>query len=306
MGCVRCLHNSIVKTLLETKMKQGLDKAVAGRSPCLYYRSAGAPGQPVLLLIHGWGGSSRYFQPALQRLGESFHCMAPDLPGFGRTPPLPGGDEAALKQRYSHRGLARCVAEWLDSVGVASEYDVLGHSYGAGVAIALAAMQPQRVRRVVLSNFSTFRDERERKLVVLAHHFMGLLTRLRTWRLAHSDAFARALGARFFHRLPDRAVLREGMEDFWRMDPLAAEWTVRSSLGWETHIDLRMLTQPLLLIHSHHDRIMPPRNAEYTAGLPRNGRLIWLDHCGHLPMVECPERFVEVVRAFLRGSATGE
>lgn len=280
-------------------MKQGLDKAVADKFPQLHYRSAGAADKPVLLLIHGWGGSSRYFRPVMQILSTDFYCLAPDLPGFGETPPLLNHDEAALKQHYSHRGLAHQVADWLKRIGMSSRYDVIGHSYGAGVAIALAAMRPKEVRRVVLSNFSTFRDERERRMVVFAHHFMGLLTRLRGLPLAHSDPFARLLGARFFHKLPGLDVLREGLKDFWRMDPRAAEWTVRSSLGWETHTDLRALTQPVLLIHSHHDQIMPPRNAEYTAHLPPHGELVWLDQCGHLPMVECPERFIAVVRAFL-------
>lgn len=284
--------------MLETNVKQGLDKAVEGEAVCLNYRSAGQADQPALLLIHGWGGSSRYFQAAMQRLSPAFYCLAPDLPGFGGTPPLAVCDEATLSQCYSHRGLARLVGRWLKAQQV-SQCDVIGHSYGAGVAIALAASQPVRVRRVVLSNFSTFRNERERRMVVFAHHVTSLLTSLRQWRIARSDAFARLLGARFFHKLPDLAVLREGLEDFWRMDPRAAEWTVRSSLGWETHDDLRALTQPVLLIHSHHDQIMPPRNAEYTARLPRSGRLVWLDRCGHLPMVECPDQFVAIVRDFL-------
>ena len=189
----------------------------------------------------------------------------------------------------------------LDAIG-APTCDVLGHSYGSGVAIALAAVAPRQVRRVVLSNFSTFRSEAERRFIILTHNMAGAVMWLRPLRAARGDSFARFLGARFFRRLPPMPVLRDGLEDFWRMHPVAAEWTVRAAMGWETPQDLRSLTQPLLLIHSHQDHIMPPRNAPFTAALAPNGRLVWMDGCGHLPMVERPEAFADLVRAFLAES----
>ncbi|MCS7087229.1 MAG: alpha/beta hydrolase [Thermoflexales bacterium] len=272
------------------------EAAVSTSRGLVAYRCAGEEtGELPVVFIHGWGGSSRYFQPVMQRLAVKRRCLAPDLPGFGNSP-MPEAVHA--ETFFTHRGLACVVAEWLEVLNV-ERCHVIGHSFGAGVAIALAAMQPQRVHRVVLCNFSTFRNEIERRLIVLMHEISSLLLKLRPLRLARSDAFAYFLGRRFFYHLPDRAVLREGLDDFWRMNPRAAHCAMRYALNWETPADLRSLRQPLLLIHSHHDQIMPPRNATFTASLAPRGQLFWLDECGHLPMVEKPEAFLDVVMRFL-------
>lgn len=178
--------------------------------------------------------------------------------------------------------------------------DVIGHSYGSGVAIALAAMQPARVRRLIISNFSTFRDERERRMIAFMHGVTGLMVKARRLSFARSDGFAKLLGGRYFHRLPDDVtVLREGLDDFMQMDERTADLTVKASLSWETPRDLARLPMPVLLIHCRNDQIMPPRNAEYTAGLAPNGQLVWIDACGHLPMVEKTEEFARIVKHFL-------
>ena len=50
-----------------------------------FYREAGAPGQPVLLLLHGFANSSHYFRHLMPKLAGRFHLIAPDLPSFGFT-----------------------------------------------------------------------------------------------------------------------------------------------------------------------------------------------------------------------------
>jgi pimeloyl-ACP methyl ester carboxylesterase len=269
------------------------------------YRLVGQTPHRALLFIHGWGGSSYYWQPVLNEFAHDFCGFAPDMPGFGETKPLSiigGAAEAGVSdwmKRYSHRGLARVLLAFMDVVGV-QHFDVIGHSFGSGVAVAMAAMQPHRIGRVVVSNFSTFRNERERKMIVMMHNISGQLLKLRNMPFARSDAFAKLLGARFFHRVPDDpAMLRAGLDDFWAMDPQAAELAVKGSLGWETPEDLKRMQQPLLLIHSQQDQIMPARNAEYTASLAPHGRLAWINDCGHFPMIEKREAFVRVVKDFL-------
>ena len=286
-------------------MRQALDKAMH-EDVCrltlahgeVAYRCVGSPTAPALLFIHGWGGSSRYWLPVMTALGNAFCCYALDLPGFGHSPPL-AADDGADQEAHSHRGLASIVAAFLDAQGIET-CDVIGHSYGSGVAIALAAAQPRRVRRLVISNFSTFRNERERRLIDFMHTVTGLMVMARRLPLAKGEAFARLLGQRYFYRPPsDPQVLRQGWEDFMRMDARTAALTVKASLSWETPRALTQLPMPVLFIHCRRDQIMPPRNAEYTASLAPHSRLIWIDNCGHLPMVEKTTDFVHIVREFL-------
>jgi len=269
------------------------------------YRAVGQTPQPSLLFIHGWGGSSYYWLPAMQDFSAEFACLAPDMPGFGLSKPFSfpsdKGDAAmpALMKRYSHRGLAQVMLAFMNAAGI-QRCSVIGHSFGSGVAVAMAAICPERIDRVVVSNFSTFRDERERRMIVMMHGISGQLLKLRNMPFAHSNTFAKFLGARFFHHVPDDlALLRAGLDDFWQMDPHAAELTVKGSLGWETPEDLKRLQQPLLLIHSQQDQIMPAHNAEFTAALAPHGQLAWINNCGHFPMIEQRAEFVRIVRDFL-------
>jgi len=221
---------------------------ISGNSVSMFVRRTSGAAERALLYVHGWGGSSRYWQETMAALADVGAGVAPDLPGFGQSPPLV--DESA----YTHQGYAAMLAALLDELNLRA-CDVVAHSYGCGPAIHLARAEPERVRRVVLSNFSTFRSEGERRFVDWMHRFSGLTLQMRRFGFARSRMFARMLGRQFFTRLPDEQVLQAGLADFLAMDGRAAHATMAASLGWDTHRALSELVQPVLLIHSRNDRI---------------------------------------------------
>lgn len=115
--------------------------AMSGGTTC---HGLGGSGRPVLFL-HGWGLSGRTYEPALRRLiAAGRRVYAPSLPGFGGTSPLP--DDLTLET------YAAWVAEYLRAVGVDVPVDVIGHSFGGGVAIQLAHDAPELVGRLILVN----------------------------------------------------------------------------------------------------------------------------------------------------------
>jgi pimeloyl-ACP methyl ester carboxylesterase len=280
------------KQLINNFLDEFVPTTTGAGSQLIHVRRIRGAQERVLLYIHGWGGSSRYWKDSMTAFAEIRNGIAPDLPGFGRSP------AAADDRMYTHAGYAECLAGLLDALGVA-RCDVVAHSYGCGPAIHLAQREPDRVQRLVLSNFSTFRDERERRFVAAMHGISALPVRLRRFRFARGRAFARLLGSQFFYRRPADDVLQGGLEDFLAMDAHAAHVSAAASLGWDTPEALRSLTQPVLFIHARQDRIMPPRNAAYTAALAPRGRLEWIDECGHMPMVEKPEEFRTLVREWI-------
>jgi pimeloyl-ACP methyl ester carboxylesterase len=277
-----------------------------GRGLAIAYRTLGNAQHKPMLLLHGWGGASRYWLPAMRQFYVQHHCIAPDLPGFGFSPPLqvPRGDKPGLsprltlEQSYAHQGLAQILFAFLDALEL-DQVDIVAHSYGCGIAVAMAAAQPARVSKLVLSNFSTFKDERERKFVGFAHKITGLMVKLRALPFANSDFIARSISGRYFHQQPELQVLRDGLSDFNQMDETAANLTVHTSLGWDTFENLAKITCPTLMIATPQDQIMPSRNAQFTIERVPNGKLVWMDPCGHLPMVEKTDEFVDVVKTFL-------
>lgn len=258
----------------------------------VYYRQAGR-GSPVLLL-HGWGGSSRYWQTTIQHLSASHQVYAPDLPGYGASPPL--------ADRASNERLAALVIEFADALGIES-FDLNGHSFAASIAVYVAAGWPDRVKRLMLTCASTYRNERERRVVQMVHHVMAGWLRLRQPWMAHQRWIYRSVAQRFFYRVPaDDELLRENFVDFLRMDRRVAIEGAQSAGSPAYNTALQRVGTPTLVIGARQDMIMPTSGTPFVAALIPDSRLIWIDHCGHLPMIEQPEEYNRVVCEFLNGA----
>ncbi|WP_129633358.1 alpha/beta fold hydrolase [Candidatus Oscillochloris fontis] len=264
-----------------------LHTTVAG-SPIAYRRHG--RGRP-LLLIHGWGGSSRYWRGTLETLADQHDVIAIDLPGYGDSPALPG--------HTSGRQLAELVLAFADQLGL-DQFDLNGHSFSGGVAAYLAARAPQRVRRLVLSNFSTFRNERERQIVDQVHKVMTLWMMLRRPWMAERRFFYRTVSSRFFYRTPnDDALLRESFADFLKMDTQTAVESAASSSDPAINSALREIQCPTLIIGARHDNIMPTPGTFKAAEMIPTCRLVWIERCGHLPMIERPDVYHSLLAEFL-------
>lgn len=259
----------------------------------VYYREANSGPRPPLLLLHGWGGSSRYWRATLAALGADRRVLAPDLPGFGDSPPLPGPASADR--------LAELVIAFADAMGF-DQFDLNGHSFCASVAVYVTERYPQRVRRLVLTCMSTFRSEFERRVVEQVHNVMALWMALRRPWMAERRFIYRAIASRFFYRPPaDDTVLRESFADFLKMDRRTALETAANAGDPHINQALQAVRCPTLVIGARQDKIMPPPGTPEVARLAPNSRLVWIEQCGHLPMVEKPEEYHRLVREFLDG-----
>jgi pimeloyl-ACP methyl ester carboxylesterase len=138
------------------------------------YSDAGT-GVPVLLL-HGWALGQHTYRGVIQRIAaHGARVIAPSLPGFGRTAPLPDSE-------FSIGGYARWVADLLEALEIDEPVVVVGHSFGGGVAIRFAHDAPTGVRSLVLVNSiggsswrsgETLRSIAERPLWDWGLHFPG-------------------------------------------------------------------------------------------------------------------------------------
>jgi pimeloyl-ACP methyl ester carboxylesterase len=115
----------------------------------LYTEVHGDPANPTLILLHGGGPASRTWKQQFSGLAGRFHLVAPDLPGFGRSP-----------GPVSVAGSAEAVAELVDRFAPAC---LCGYSMGAFVAAQVAAERPEAVRRLVLCAASIKPAEAERR-----------------------------------------------------------------------------------------------------------------------------------------------
>ncbi len=118
----------------------------------LFYREAGAPDAPTLLLLHGFPSSSHMFRNLIPHLADRFHVVAPDLPGFGFSDAPP---RSAFAYTFAH--LAEVVDRFTDVVGV-DRYALYVFDYGAPIGFRLALRHPERVTAIASQNGNAYLD----------------------------------------------------------------------------------------------------------------------------------------------------
>ncbi len=118
----------------------------------IFYREAGRPETPTLLLLHGFPSSSRMFEPLLTRLGARFHLVAPDYPGFGHS------DAPAAKDfSYTFDHIAAVIEHFTEALGL-DRYALYLQDYGGPVGFRLALAHPERLDALIIQNAVAHED----------------------------------------------------------------------------------------------------------------------------------------------------
>jgi pimeloyl-ACP methyl ester carboxylesterase len=112
----------------------------------IFYREAGPKDAPTILLLHGLPSSSRMFEPLLTRLGDRFHLVAPDYPGFGHSD-WPNPREFA----YTFDRFAAIMNHFAEVLEL-RRYTLFMQDYGGPVGFRMAMSHPERIEALVVQN----------------------------------------------------------------------------------------------------------------------------------------------------------
>jgi proline iminopeptidase len=278
------------------------DRSIADRNPLT--------NKPVLVFIHGWAGSNRYWVSTAQALSEQFDCLLYDLRGFGRSllpRPVP---TAVTELGYELEGYADDLAELLNQMGLQRVY-LNAHSTGASIAVLFLNRYPQRVEQAILTCSGVF--EYNKRAFQIFHKASGYVVGFRPNWLLKLPFVDRLFMARFLYRPLTQAINRVFLEDFLVADHEAAIGTVYTAVSLraaeEMPQEFARLAVPTLLISGQYDKIIPPELGRRAAALSDRVEHIIIPNTAHFPMLEDPTTYLDQVRRFLNvfprsGSAT--
>ncbi|CAB3761340.1 alpha/beta fold hydrolase [Paraburkholderia solisilvae] len=119
----------------------------------VFYREAGAPGAPVVLLLPGWPSSSAMFRDLIRELSVNYHVFAPDYPGFGNSE-VPDRSHAP----YTFDALGEVIGKFVDKVGI-GQYVLYATDFGGLVGYRVMLKTPHRMTALVAQNNPLFLSE---------------------------------------------------------------------------------------------------------------------------------------------------
>jgi poly(3-hydroxyalkanoate) depolymerase len=265
--------------------------AVGGRTIRISVRE-GTAGWPPLLLCNGIGASLELFQPFVDVLDPRRPVIRFDMPGVGGSP--------APVVPYHLMTLPSLLAGLLDQLGY-EQADVLGISWGGGLAQQFALSRPDRVRRLVLVATAPG------ALMVPANP--RVLLRMLTPRRHRDPGYAAHVAGELYggSAREDPIVARDLLHaTTTRLGPTRGYYyQLISMLGWTSLPWLPKLRPPTLILAGDDDPIIPVVNARIMRWLIPRSRL-HIYHGGHLELAADPERLAAAVEAFLDADPTAE
>jgi pimeloyl-ACP methyl ester carboxylesterase len=249
-------------------------------------------GFPIVLL-HGSNASLQTWEPWVRRLTPRFRVISFDFPAHGLSGPVPARD-------YGTAAYVEITRLVVDHLGL-KRFALAGNSMGGGVAWHYAAAHPDQIAALVLIDSV---GKPEPKGVSLPLGFR--IARTPGLRDIAASITPRSLMETSLKQtVTDPAFVTPAMVDrYWELlrYPGNREATLDRFAGYRPQVDtvaLKTITAPTLILWGRDDRLIPVDSAAWLAKQLPNARVAILDHVGHLPMEEAPDRALAPVLTLL-------
>jgi len=237
-----------------------------------YIETEGGKGN--LLLLHGLFGALSNFEGIINRFSKVYNVIVPLLPIF----------ELPIR-KLSVTGLVDHVADFVNYKGY-DHIHVLGNSLGGHIALLYTLAHPEKVRSVILTGSSGLFESAMGSSFPKRGDYEFIKKKTQS-TFYDPNVASKALIDEVFDTVNDRNKAIRIIA--------TAKSAVRHNLGDRLH----QITAPVLLVWGRQDQITPPFVGEQFHELIANSKLVFLDHCGHAPMMEHQDAFNEHLEAFL-------
>jgi pimeloyl-ACP methyl ester carboxylesterase len=253
--------------------------------------------KPVMVFIHGWGGSCRYWRTTAQAISSEFDCLLYDMRGFGRSPV-----EKEVNIGYELTDYAQDLLLLLDSFNLEKVY-LNAHSMGASIGALVINLAPERIEKAILTCNGIFDYN---ALAFSAFHKAGSYVVKFRYHWFLKVPFAdKMFMARFLNKPISKDMSMAFLEDFLLADYDAALNTIYTSVSKEAveimPQEFSRIKVPTLLISGEKDQIIPAKMGKAAAQLnPQHLHYVEIPLTGHFPMLEDAPTYLSVIKSFLQ------
>lgn len=250
-----------------------------------FYQDKGE-GTPILF-IHGFPLNHQMWRPQIDELSSLARVIAPDLRGYGDSQSTPGA--------YTMESLADDCANLLDAIGITSPVIVAGLSMGGYISLAFYRKYRERVASLVLASTRAGADSDQAR--ESRDRMAELANRAGPGAIAEA-MLPKLMAPQNYHRRP--GLVRD-LKSI--MESSSTDGVVGALQGMKTRPDstplLPQIQVPTLVIHGEDDQIIPPAEAALMADSIPGSRLHIVPDAGHMPTLEQPETFNQLLSALV-------
>jgi pimeloyl-ACP methyl ester carboxylesterase len=270
----------------------------------IFYREAGDPALPTILLLHGFPTSSHMFRDLIPRLSGRFHLIAPDYPGFGGSScPDPKDFE------YTFDHLGEILVKFTDALAL-SEYVLYLQDFGGPIGLRLAAERPERVNGLIIQNANAYIEG-------VTPELTAILTKLHDERTEEMRSFA----AQLFELPYTTRQFLEGVADPSLVSPDAwqhAQWGMdrpgNKEIQYLIHADYASNFKRYDEWHAFFKKYQPPAlvawgKGDFVFGVPgahayrkdlKNIEFHMLDDASHFALESHGEEIASLITGFMQ------
>ncbi|MGH8149751.1 MAG: alpha/beta fold hydrolase [Steroidobacteraceae bacterium] len=264
----------------------------------IFYREAGPKNAPALLLLHGFPSAGHMFRDLIALLADRFHLVAPDLPGFGQSPP-PGN-------RLTFDRIARAIDRLTEIIGL-DRYALYVFDYGAPTGFRLAVEHPERVTALVSQNGNAYEEG-------LSDGWNPIRAYWENDSQANRDALRKFLAPettiwQYTHGVPDATLVSPdgySLDNYYLSRPGIAEVQLDLFGDYKSNVALypefqryfRTHRPPLLAAWGRNDPFFLPRGAEaFKRDIPE--AVVRFFDTGHFALETHAAEIAAAIREFL-------
>lgn len=267
----------------------------------IFYREAGNPENPTILLLHGFPSASHMFRDLMPELADKYHLIAPDMPSFGQTvcPSIEG-------QSYTFDYLAHVMDVFTEAIGL-EHFAMYIFDYGAPVGMRLALWHPERIDAIISQNGNCYEEGLGKKWEARKEYWAHPTPELRK---QYESAFAlETIKGQYCFGTPEGSVGPDGYTLDYAYVQLPERAEMQSDLIFDYQSNVRLYPEFQRYFREHQPRLLAvwgkndpsfiPAGAEaFKRDLP-NAVVKFVDS-GHFALESHHSEIAGYIKEFLR------